>query len=632
MKKNNLMKMSNIKNYLLVLVAVMFGALACQDELPELEELISKSSLDYEITQNPNDPNMIILESRTPDVIPLWTTPMGRSTRVKDTVRLAFAGNYKFVYSVSGQGGIVSADTVDLEITTNNLSYVDDPLWENLTGGVGESKTWLLDINANGVSKYFNGPMYFSGDVWRWGGTCSVDDDRCWIWDPVWVGNEWIAGANDYGTMTFSLEGSAVVTVNHMNSPGRGDEVGTYFLDADNKTLSMSDAAPLMNDWADGANIDDWRLGYVISLTEDAMQIGYKDKGKDEFIIFNYISKEYSDNWVPEDEPEPEPEIDLGGGTIEDVISVTTSKTWTLSPETPFNWTDLEGNFLNSWSSLDDYPDWAGFRAEHQADVAASAITFHADGKVVIKESNGTETEGTYNTEGGNNVVNFDGVTPNFTIGDWVVATTTDENQWKVVKTELTGSTVTDIWFGKRDPAKPEYMVFHFVLGDAGFDPVEANRQLIINSLTGGSSRTFKVSDSWHVDWLAADLTGGWTGPTTFADDFTSNSWVWTQAVKDGLQDPRLTFTLNAGVVTVTKVQDGVTTNGTVTIDAENNTISIDIDLIAFKDAAAWLPVSGDPWYFCKTPLTNIETDGMWLGDMNDDQTEVTAIHYVIDN
>lgn len=630
MKRFNINEMRTF-NYLLILFTVMFGVMACQDDLPELGELIPVADLQYEITQNPSDPNMVIMESFTPDVIPLWTTPMGRSTKVKDTVRLAFSGTYEFVYSVSGQGGIVSADTVTLEIATNNLSYVDDPLWKNLTGGVGESKTWLLDLDADGVSKYWDSPMYFSGDVWRWQNSCSVEDDRCWIWEATWVGNEWIADANDYGTMTFSLEGSAVVTVDHMNSPGRGMETGTYFLDADAKTLSMTDAAPLMNNWADGANIDDWRLGYVISLTEDAMQVGYKDKGKDEFIIFNYISKEYNDNWVPEDLPDPDPPIDLNGGTAQDLISVTSSKTWTLSPETPFNWTDLEGNFLNSFESIDDYPDWAGFRAEHQADVAASTITFYADGTVSTSASGGTEMEGTYAVEEGTNVVSFTDIIPSFSMGDWAVATTTDDNQWKIVKTATTGATVTDIWFGRRDPAKPEYMVFHFVLGSAGFDPIEANRQLIIESLTGGSSRTFKVSDSWHVDWLAPDLSGGWTGPTTFADDFSSNSWVWTQAVKDGLQDPRLTFTLDAGVVTVTKEQDGATTSATVNIDPENNTISIDMDLIAFKDAASWLPTYGAVWYFCKSPLTNIATDGMWLGDLNDDQTEVTAIHYVID-
>lgn len=629
MKTFNMKDMKKIK-YLLIILSMFFGVMACQEDIPELDELLEKSELNYEITQNPNDPNMVILESLTPNVIPLWTTPLGRSTRVKDTVRLAFEGTYRFVYSVSGQGGIVSADTVTLEIATNNLSYVDDPLWENLTGGVGESKTWVLDIDAEGNTKYWGSPMYFSGDVWRWGGSCSIDDDRCWIWEPSWKGNEWISGAYDFGTMTFSLEGNPVLTVDHKNSPGRGMETGTYFLDANAKTLSISDAAPLMNDWADGANIDDWSLGYLISLTEDAMQIGYKDKGKTEFIIFNYITKEYSDNWVPEDLPDPNPPIDLGGGTLSGLISVSSSKTWSLSPDSPFDWTDLNGNLLNGWTSVDDYPDWAGYTAADQAAVAGNSITFFANGKVSTKDNNGTTVEGTYTTEESTNTITFSDIMPSFTMGAWAVANTTDENQWKIVKTATTGSTVTDIWFGKRDPAKPEYMVFHFVLGAAGFDPIEANRQLIIESLTGGSSRTFKVSDTWHVDWLAPDLSGGWTGPTTFADDFTSNSWVWTAAVKAGLQDPTLTFTLNSGVVTATKVQDGVTTTATVNIDAENNTIDIDMDLIAFTDAASWLPTYGPTWHFAKTSLTNIATEGMWLGVLNAEGTEVTAIHYVI--
>ena len=244
-------------------------------------------------------------------------------------------------------------------------------------------------------------------------------------------------------------------------------------------------------------------------------------------LVYNFISKEYSDNWVPVDEGDPNIDVDLGGDSVGDVLSVTSTKTWSLSPDSPFDWTDLEGNLLNGWQSVEEYPDWTGFNASVQAEAAKNQIQFSSNGAVKLIYADGHEEEGSHSTEEGTNIITFDGVTPAFPVGSWVVVTTTEDNQWKVVKTEVSGGIVTDIWFGKRDPEKAEYMVFHFVLGSSEVDPIEAARKEIIAALSGPEGRrTFRVDDTWHVDWLDGDLNGGWTTPTTFADDFTTNSWV----------------------------------------------------------------------------------------------------------
>ena len=626
-----------MKNRLFILL-VSFLATAwlfngCTPEEYEMGEVISKSQLNFSITPDANDPNKIILESLTPGVTPLWITPLGRSTKVVDSVKIAFPGEYNFVYGVQSSGGFVQADTVTVNITTTNLDYVNDKLWEYLTGGVGEEKTWYLDLDAEATSKYFAGPLYFAGLSWGWGNEC-VDEVDCWSWEPDWAGNSWLMPAGDYGSMTFSLKGNALVTVDH-KMLGRVEN-GTYFLDADTKTLKMTDAGPLHDAGRDG-HVIDWGDLRVISLTENTMQLAaLRDEALSGegpvWLIYNYISKEYSESWVPEDQGDPEIDVDLGGGSASDLISVSTSKTWTLSIESPFNYASLEGELLNSWESVDDYPDWAGYGVEDQVSVSNCKIQFVNDGSVVITNNDGVESEGTYSVEEGTNVITFDGVTPNFQMGDWAVATTTAQNQWKIVKTGKTGDIVTDIWFGKRDEVKPEYMVYHFKLGSSDVDPAEIARKQIIDAICGPTgTRSFRVSDTWHVDWLNADYEGGWTSETTFGDDFTSNSWVWTEAVKAGLQDPRLTFTLDAGTVTCTRTQNGETTSVEVIIDGENSTLTIDMDLIAFEDAASWLPTYGPTWKICKNPTSAIETDGMWLGvPTPGNAEEVTAIHYVI--
>ncbi|QGY45079.1 hypothetical protein GM418_15805 [Maribellus comscasis] len=453
----------NTKKYKIyaALLGVFLALAACQPEEFAIGEILSTDNLEYSITQNADDPNMIFLESITPGVTPLWQTPMGRSTRVKDTVKIPFAGDYAFIYGVESAGGYVQSDTFNLTLTTNNLMYVNDPLWTLLSGGVGNSKTWLLDIDAEGVSKYWKGPLYFSSDTWRWNNTCEEGSEDCWIWEADWPGNTWVAAANDYGTMTFNLIGGANVHVEHMNSPNRGVENGVYFLDAEAKTLKMTDAAPLMNDWADGANIDDWSFGYVISLTEEAMQIGYKDKGKDEFIIFNYISKEYADNWVPEDVPDPEPT--LPDGWMDDISkTVNTTITWKLSESNPLDWAKLDGSLMNGWENPEDYPDWLG--TPDPSVYGDFTMTMNsADETVVFITPDGTETSGTYSLDE-KGIYSFDITVPTFSVISWASFAADANNQLRILKIEKdAGGSVTGMWVGALSSEKPEYMAYHLI-------------------------------------------------------------------------------------------------------------------------------------------------------------------------
>jgi hypothetical protein len=241
---------------------------------------------------------------------------MGRSTKVKDVVKIPFAGNYAFVYGVLSAGGYVQADTVFVNLTTNNLMYVDHPLWTLLTGGVDKEKTWVLDLNADGVSKYFDGPLYFYGTDNGWinedGSNCYGSD--CWNWNPAYKGNEWLMSVGDYGTMTFSLKGNAKVTVDHKML--ERTENGTFFLDADAKTLKMQDAGPLHDKGRDKVVIN-WGNLKVLSLTANTLQLAaLRDPALSGegacLLVYNFISKEYSDNWVPADLPDPEPTLPSG--------------------------------------------------------------------------------------------------------------------------------------------------------------------------------------------------------------------------------------------------------------------------------------------------------------------------------
>ena len=204
---------TNKKNFKLyaALLGFILALAACQPKEFNLGTMISKNDLKYSITQDANDPNTVILESQTPGMTPLWVTPAGRSTKIKDTVKIAFPGDYQFVYGVESAGGFVQADTMVITITTTNLSYVDNPLWNMLTGGVGESKTWILDNGKYGMAP---GPLSYADPsvTQEWGNYTPN-------WEPD--GNTTGATAEDYAaTMTFDLIGGPHLTSYKPNEDG----------------------------------------------------------------------------------------------------------------------------------------------------------------------------------------------------------------------------------------------------------------------------------------------------------------------------------------------------------------------------------------------------------------------------
>lgn len=460
-----------------LMLTVLFLVPSCSPDTYSLDGATDKSNIHFDITQDlavDAGGNTVILKNTTPGVILNWDYGTGKSNKAMETVKYAFKGDYTIKITAVTDGGLVELDPVTITVTQDNLNYVDDPLWNLLSGGVGHSKTWLLDLDANGVSKYFAGPMYFYGtdNAWLEGGDKGCYGSDCWNWNPEWKGNTWIAAKGDYGSMTFSLDGGPFLTTDHKMMPSYGQESGTYFLDANAKTLTTSNATILHTNEYENC-VDNWQSMKIMSITENTLQVGVLRKGSCDgaaTLVYNFISKEYSDNWVPTAVADPNPSIDLNGGTVDDLLSTTTTttKTWHLSSDTPFNWTDLNGTFLNNWNSVADYEaaGWPGYVSGDQATVIKNKISFSNNGNVSTVTSSGATASGTFVTStDGKNIITFSGITPSFPIGSsWATVSTTAENQWKIVKTAKTGNVVTDIWFGKRDPNKSEYMVFHFVL------------------------------------------------------------------------------------------------------------------------------------------------------------------------
>ncbi|HEV2478055.1 MAG TPA: hypothetical protein VGS79_00260 [Puia sp.] len=265
----------------IILIAFLGAVLAfssCTPDKYNLGNPIPKSALKYTIVPSPSNPNDIVLTSLTPNLTPEWLTPVGQSQKMQDTVNIPFPGTYKFVYGVESQGGFVEADTQSIVINTLDQNAVSTPQWTYLTGGFGKSKTWVLDLDASGVSKFFGGPIFFGGTGWEW--------------DAGWSGNTWICPAHDYGTMTFNLIGNANFTSDNKALPALGSATGTFMLYTATNQLQTF-GAEVIHDSTQGANIANWYAKMkILSLTDSTMQlIALKDAN--DWCIYNYVTLDY---------------------------------------------------------------------------------------------------------------------------------------------------------------------------------------------------------------------------------------------------------------------------------------------------------------------------------------------------
>lgn len=619
--------MKNKYKILFAFIGLTMLFTACTPEAFKSGTVLDKSVLKYSIIPDSQDPNKIILKSLTPGLTPQWITPLGRSTKVNDTVRIAFPGQYNFIYGVECGGGLVQADTFKLNITTTNLSYVNDPLWTNLSGGVGKSKTWIPD---NGKYGYAAGFMSYADP------TIAQGFEKYTInWDPG-NGTTGATTSDLSGTMTFDLLNGPHLNVVKPNETG-AITTGSYFLDVINHTLTTNDVS-ILRIATKISEVTNWSTNIkVLELTSSRLIIAVMRTDPAQgpwWDVYNYVSKDYASTYVG---VEPTPTLPAGWQTA---ISQNTSTIvkWVLSPSTPFNWANLDGSSMNSgWISADLYPSWTGFSSSVAASYASFSMTMNsADNTVVYVDPNGVSTNGTYTLDD-KGYYTFAGFTPNFIIsGGWVALTTSTKNQWRITSIEKspTGA-ISGMWVGVRDPVSPQYMVYHLIPQIASAaDPLKPFKTALLG-------KTFKMDLGRFVDWTDFSGAGGWTSETTFGTDYASNGWVWTAATSAIAASASLSFAANGTEVMATLTQDvynadgtlskaGYTVTGKVTIDPTIPSLTFDFPLVNFTGSpASWVvtndamgkyfttPLASNEWLIdlvSGTSLSTIDTNGMSLG------------------
>ena len=390
----------------------------------------------------------------------------GTSTTSTYQVGIAFDGDYYVRMGVQTRGGIVFSDRALFHIDAMNPNLISDAAWTMLTGGVGHSKEWVLDLDAAGTSLKFGGPKWFytSGMSWdsfhniagenyldsdQWDPSTAIDPTYAseWYWSADWAGNSWICGAADYGVMTFDLINGANVDVNGTK--------GSFNMDVASHTISFTGVIPLSPGQDDAITGQRPDGNYkIIYLTDNAMQIMF-DGGSNDNTPFtiNYISKEYKDSYVAP----VITTITLPEGWKNYVQPFNQNiTTYKFDEDTPFGWFTLAGEEIQR----------SGFAGD--PDITDAEFELNSKTKTFkITDIQGHVTEGTYDISD-EGVITFSQL-PSFGIStnkNIKFASTT--NQLQVISYELSDRTgdLTDLWLGSRqydDQGNAyEYLAYHF--------------------------------------------------------------------------------------------------------------------------------------------------------------------------
>ena len=475
--------------------AVAMGAVSCSEDTYSLpspditaEQLVE--GVAFSVEHDAQNPNIIHLKSLMPEKYSVaWVTPQGRRSTNEVTLQIPFDGSYEVQMGVNTRGGYVWSAPYTFTVDDFCAEFVDHYLWTRLSGGVGQSKTWQLDLGVldDGTTKttYWTGPHWYwnpnytwdhlhaatetenaaanyrDSDPWDAATAINPDEvaavdgaDAGWYWAADYAGNSWMCTAANYGYITFDLIDGANVTIT--DADGNVLEKGTYLLDTDNHTISFSGVYPL-NSSNGGLMTRDCKLLY---LSDTAMQLIGDGIKSGSATSCNYVTKEYFENYQA-DEVSKEPQ--LPDGWREDVSqTVITSVKWVLSDKNPLDWANLDGSLMNGWRNPEDYPDWLG--TPDPASYKDFSMTLDSeDNSAVFTYPDGSTIDCSYELSD-NGTYTFSEPIKSFSLVGWASFAVDADNGLRILSIEknVLGN-VTGIWLGALSSEKPEYMAYHFV-------------------------------------------------------------------------------------------------------------------------------------------------------------------------
>lgn len=484
--------MNKIYSLLTALIMLAFTAACTPDDVKPAGQDIKAGDLvegvAFSVTHDAANPNIIHLKSLLPTSYQVyWQHPQGQSQKHELDLKIAFNGSYEVTFGVITRGGLVVGEPYTFTVDDFCADFVTGEMWDLLTGGAGNSKTWVPDNGQYGMKQgYYS--CFDPSAVWEdMTHTDGKNDwyaiDKTW-WEPS-NGDVGITDDDLAGSMTFSLDGAAKLSVTTVVGGAPVTVEGLFDMNADAHTINATNVDFLHAAWTDG-KAKDFRNGFVIlHLDENQLMIAnHRDpvlSGEGDCLYcFNFVSKEWADSYVPPvvvDTPEPV----LPEGWYDLLSNQLRYCQWALDADVPFDWCDLYGARKHTYRNSGDYPEAS---KPVEAEISMNLATDASD--LFTFSANGTEVSGKF-TLGSDGYLTFDTPLPSAQIGGNVEFATNPDNTLRVIgmaKDDL--GRVSDLWlgriekdFGGRDI---QYVGYHFIAQFGGASAPKFGLQLNYNN------------------------------------------------------------------------------------------------------------------------------------------------------
>ncbi len=176
-----------------------------------------------------------------------------------------------------------------------NVKFVKEKLYN----------TWEFDLKPDGSHYKFVGPVFFYGK------------DACWAsytnnqpvvgettgWDADFASISWAISSADHcqGTMTFyqDEDGNDKVKVHQVQADGSyKDSEGTFTVDEKNKTITMTIDPLNAVEYIGGITRTAETKIKVMSLSDEALQLGVIRSGDGQLMIYNYVTSDVKNGYV----------------------------------------------------------------------------------------------------------------------------------------------------------------------------------------------------------------------------------------------------------------------------------------------------------------------------------------------
>ena len=506
-----IMKMNKILYSFMAAVALLLGSCAPDDHslgMPDYdaEDLVHGTAFSVTV----DDQNTVTLKSLLPSNYNCyWVQPNGRSQGNEVKIQLPFAGTYEVTFGVDTHGGVVYGEPYKFEITTNNMSLLEDPLYAYLTGGVGKSKKWVPVDKDYGVGNCTGPVMYCNpDDVLNDGsGDTNIGINHMKPnWDPgfqSWLIPQDSPYMDSY--MTFSLDDVNGCTITEYQGETGVTSTGKWNLNLSDKnhpTLSFTDAFMMHNTGFNEVCANYTNDIVITALTPYLLQFATMRTNSEGawWIIWNFIAADVQDGTV--EIPSEEASYVTASKPVLPEIEDLTTKLFT----TDINGVEFVGaemSYLVNTDEAYDWQWWNGGSSAWESVVKGNygvnwAPKWDEDAIAEVELTLSKKSDGTYT----------------YTLGD------------------ATGSlTIADGKLKFEDP-----VTFFTVTGDSRIVKLTGSEWQVMKC-DPGSELVLGIPDGTDTDgnvnsYLVVNLTykpvgGGQTGPTVVAITHTEAEHMW---------------------------------------------------------------------------------------------------------